>query len=263
MADLTDNDGQPIFIDSFDHRQMMFEDMTIDIVETNGNIWLNGADILAAMGFQPHHKGGFGRMLKRIDHPDIIKITDTSFRFSDGRRNRGSFISPRAVVQFADGKTQGRNPIKITSFVTWLDESVLIEGRDADGWSPAKKMPISLEPVFHQIIKAVTEDQQGRELDPLRTVRANLLFMTETPIRPDEYEFCICPQPWEGMGKCWCHGRGGLRQAVPEPFVPYDGLDVIDLEDASPSQPGSSQTSQPWSCKPHPGHYPRLSIRPS
>jgi hypothetical protein len=231
MSDFIDNDGQPIFAETFDHRQVPFENIMIDVIETNGNLWFNGADVLPAMGFQPHHKGGFGRMLQRIDHPDIIKITDTGFRSTDGRRNRGFLISPRAVVQFADGKTQGRNPIKINNFITWMEEHVLIGGRDAKAWSPAKKAAVTLEPVFHRIVRVIDQDEHGRDLDPLRPRRLYRTATLESPIGPDEIEFCLCGGSWEGLGKCWCGGKGRLRVAIPAPFIPYDGDDVLDLDD--------------------------------
>lgn len=76
MSDFIDNDGQSIFTENFVHRVLAFEELMIDVIETNGNLWLGAAEALTAMGFKPHHKGGFGRTLQRLEHPDIIKITD-------------------------------------------------------------------------------------------------------------------------------------------------------------------------------------------
>ncbi len=231
MSDFIDNDGQSVFTENFVHKVLAFEELMIDVIETNGNLWLGAAEALTAMGFKPHHKGGFGRTLQRLEHPDIIKITDTAFRFTDGRRNRASLISPRAVVQLADGKTEGRNPIKINTFTEWMKEHVLIGGRDADSWSPANRAAVTLEPVYRRVVRVINQDEQGRDLDPLRPIR---LYRTATlcsPIGADEIEFCLCGGSWEGLGKCWCDGKGRLRQALPPQFVPYDGNDVLDLED--------------------------------
>lgn len=231
MSDFTDNDGQPIFTDNFVHKEVPFENVMIDVIETNGNLWLSATDALSAMGFQPHHKGGFSRTLQRAEYPDLIKITDTAFRFTDGRRNRGSLISPRAVVQFADGKTQGRNPIMVNTFIVWMEEHLLIIGGDANTWSPARKTAVTLDPVFHSVITVFDKDQQGRELDPLRPKGLYRAADYKSPIGLDELEFCLCGSGWDGFEKCWCDGKGRLRRAIPEPIVPYDGNDVLDLED--------------------------------
>lgn len=231
MSELCDDDGQLIFTEDFTHHTKLFKDtlfedeVLFDLIETNGNLWLSGSDTMKLMGFPEHHKGGFGRTLRRISHPDIIKIKDTPFRFTDGRRNRGSFISPRAVLQFHEGKTQGFNPIKAVGFVEWMNEHLLTGGLDADAWSPALKKPPPLEPVFRSVTKVVDQDEQGRPLDPMRTTRKYRYIPASDPIGSDEVEFCMCEDARNGLGKCWC---GGIGQVRTKPFVPYDGDEVLD-----------------------------------
>ncbi|MGR3621046.1 hypothetical protein [Pseudophaeobacter sp.] len=228
MSDFIDDDGQPIFTDNFIHEIIAFEENDFDIIKTNGNIWFNGSDVLNAMGFLQHKSGGQSRRLNRISHPDIIKISDTNFRFPDGRRNRGSLISPRAVLQFAEGGTQGFNQIKALPFVDWMTAAVLSDGLDAEAWSPARAAPVVLAPVFHKTEIAENKDEQGRELDPLRPIGIYPTTTDGAPIGPDEVEFCMCYDERAGVGNCWCRGKGRIREAVPLPFVLYAGDDVID-----------------------------------
>ena len=111
-----------------------------------------------------------------------------------------------------------------------MDENVLA-GRDANAWSPAKKFNTTLEPVFRHVVQAIDQDEQRRELDPLRPRGCYRADTVESSIGPDEIEFCLCGGGWEGLVKCWCNGKGRLRYAIPAPFVPYDGDDVLDYED--------------------------------
>lgn len=232
MADFTDDDGQPIFTDDFTHRVVSYDGEDLDVIETNGNLWLTGAQAAEAMGFPQHKSGGYGRMLQRIAPPDVIKIKDTPFRFTDGRRNGGSLVSPRAIFELAYGKkTQGQNPFKAWPFAEWIKETLLPDGTDAEAWSPARKAPETLEPVFRKVVTVVDEDEQGRPLDPLRPTAPYHGLADTAPIQSDEVEFCLCPFDWDGLGKCWCGGKGGVRSARPAPFVPYDGDEVIDGED--------------------------------
>ena len=170
MADLVDHDGEALFTDNYDHPVIVYQDTDgpkeIDLIKTQGNLWFSANQVMEVMGFSVNDTGNSGRTLRRIVQPDIIKIKDTPFRFSDGRRNRGSLISPRAVEFFVEGKTKGFHPIKAIGFSSWVAESCL-EGHDADHWSPAKREVQSLGPVFHKIIKAEHEDE-AEELDPLR-----------------------------------------------------------------------------------------------
>lgn len=231
MSNIVDDEGNTLFADTFDHSTHDANGVTIDVISTGGNLWLVGSDVLDAMGFTQHKSGGHSRRLKRTSHPDIIKIADTPFRFTDGRRNRGSFISPRAVMKYAEGKTQGYNPFKALPFIEWMNERLLTDGRDADGWSPAKEKPITLEPVFREVITAKDENEAGEPLDPLRPKGVYPMATVGDPIKHDEVEFCMCPEPWEGLGKCWCGGKGRIRSAIPVPYVPYNGDEVLDDED--------------------------------
>lgn len=171
-------------------------------------------------------------MLQRIAAPDVIKIKDTPFRFTDGRRNGGSLVSPRAILEFAyEKKTQGLNPFKAWPFAEWMNKTLLPDGTDAEAWSPALKPPPTLEPVFRKVTTVVDEDEQGRPLDPLRPRVPYHGLITDTPIKPDEVEFCLCPSKRDDQGRCWCQGKGGIRSALPVPFVPYEGDEVIDEDD--------------------------------
>lgn len=96
----------------------------IEIIRMNGKVWLSAPAILAAMGF-PDDGMHTNRSLQRVHPVDIIKTTSTSFRFTDGRRNRSSFISPRAVAMFARQKVKGLNIIKAIDVVEWMIEEVL------------------------------------------------------------------------------------------------------------------------------------------
>ncbi|SEM33661.1 hypothetical protein SAMN05443999_1218 [Roseovarius azorensis] len=243
MSSFIDDDGQPVFTDDFTHRVVSYSGKDLDVIETNGNLWLSGAQVAEAMGFPQHKSGGYGRMLKRIAPPDVIKIKDTPFRFTDGRRNGGSLVSPRAILELAYGKkTQGHNPFKAVPVAEWIKETLLPDGTDAEAWSPARKAAVTLEPMFHKTIIAVDEDEQGRSLDPLRPTVPYHGLTDNAPIQPDEVEFCLCPEAWEGLGECWCRGKGGIRSAHPVPFVPYDGTEVIDEEDDCWSPLGQDRT---------------------
>ena len=102
--------------EAFTHETLDCEGVAIDIIQLDGNIWFSAPAILLAMGF-PNDGKNTSQRLKRVCPPDIIKVTDTPFRFPDGRRNGGSLISPRAVMQFA-GTTQAsrsRSPVVVSS----------------------------------------------------------------------------------------------------------------------------------------------------
>jgi len=139
------------------------------------------------MGFNAAETKHTGRALRRVDHPDIIKITNTPFRFSDGRRNRGSLISPRAVMMFAEGKVKDFNPIRSIGFTEWLTEQVL-KGHDAAHWSPAVPPKQTIETVFRKVVKAIDEDSEGRPLDPLRPHGDYHGLLSCGPLREDEIE---------------------------------------------------------------------------
>lgn len=221
---------------TYSHRTATFESaegfVEIDVVELKGSVWLSAQQALFTMGFPEQRKGGYGRMLQRINPSDVVKIKDTPFRFPEGRRNRGSLISPRAILELAYGKrTQGLNPFKARPFAEWMTET-LLNGEGAEAWSPPRRKPQpTLEPVFRAVITAIDEDEQGRPLDPLRPTRPYHGTSKVTPIRADEVEFCLCPLPNSGHGACWCGGKGGVRATRPEPFVPYEGDEVIDEND--------------------------------
>ncbi len=245
MSELCDDDGLPIFTDDFTHTTKSFEDpisgeVAFDVIETNGNLWFNGSDTVKLMGFPPHHKGGYGRTLRRISPPDIIKIKDTPLRFTDGRRNSGSLISPRAVLQLHEGKTQSYNPIKAVQFVEWMNDTVLTGGLDAEAWSPARQEPATLEPVFRSVIKVVDENENGEPLDPRRPIGQYQSITDGVPIDRDEVEFCLCPHERDGLGKCWCGRRGGIRDHLLAPLYPINVVEddaVIDDEDCHPAMP--------------------------
>ncbi|MDQ2091059.1 hypothetical protein [Marimonas arenosa] len=225
---LLDHHGYPLFGDVFHHRTETFGGAAIDIIETNGNIWFSGSDALNSMGFEPHRSGGQGRRLKRIEHPDIIKIADTPFRFADGRRNRGSFISPRAILKFADSKTQGFNPFKALPFAEWMKDIAISGGKDAEACSPARPPPTTQAPIFHAIEKVADKDEHGHDLDQQRPVGIYQHVADSRPILHDEIEFCLCSDERVGLGKCWCRGKGGIRSCLPPLRVVYEGDDVID-----------------------------------
>lgn len=250
MSQSVDHDGNALFTEDHEHATINFGGTEVDIIRTNGNLWLSGSETMEAMGFPQHKSGGHGRRLRRIDQPDIIKISDTPFRFSDGRRNRGSFISPRAVLKFAEGGTQGFNPIMANAFVALMEEYFFTNMSDAEALSPAKTKPVSLEPVFHSVERVCDRDERGMELDPLRPVGVYLYAYDNAPIAFDEVEFCLCCDERDGLGKCWCRGRGGIRSSIPKPYVPYDGDEVIDLEDDG---------STPW-CQTPTQNYPPMPI---
>lgn len=189
MTDIVDHDGRPLFADDFTHSVHEVAGVSIDVIETSANLWLSGPSVMEAMGFQPDGAGGgYGRRLSRIDHPDIIMITDTPFRFTDGRRNKGSLISPRAVHRFAEGRVKGFNAIKAYAFLQWMDETLWTEG-DEETWSPKRPIPASIEPVFRKVIRVRDENQYGELLDPLRPTGPYHGLGHFGPLRPDEIEF--------------------------------------------------------------------------
>lgn len=191
MTDIVDHDGKPLFADDFTHSVYEVAGASIDVIETSGNLWLSGPSVMEAMGFQPDGAGGgYSRRLSRIDHPDIIKITDTPFRFTDGRRNRGSLISPRAVHRFAEGKVKGFNAIKAYAFLQWMDETLWTEGND-ETWSPKRPIPSAIGPVFRKVIRVKDENQYGELLDPLRPTGPYHGLGHFGPLRRDEVEFAI------------------------------------------------------------------------
>jgi hypothetical protein len=188
MTDIVDHDGIPLFVDDFSHTVHKVDGTSIDVLKTSGNLWLSAPAVMEAMGFQPDSSGGgFGRRLKRIDHPDIIKITSTPFRFTDGRRNRSSLISPRAVHHFAEGKVKGFNAIKAYAFLHWMDEAILTEG-DEISWSPKRHAAVSVEPVFRKVIRARDVNEYGERLDPHRPSGRYHGLSHCGPLRHDEIE---------------------------------------------------------------------------
>ena len=223
-----DDNGLLLFSEVFDHTVSAIDGVSMDVIKTNGNIWLPATEVLFLMGYPPHTKGGFARTLSRISHPDIIKIKDTPFRHKDGRRNRGSLISPRAILQFDDTKTQGRNPIAANNFIEWMNKTIIPQGSNVAACSPAVKAHVTLEPVFHAVTRLENEDEKGRALDPMRPLRPYKGLAEGTPIGAAEIEFCICPKRWDGLGDCWCRRKGGLRRSKP---ATYDGDDLIDDDD--------------------------------
>lgn len=242
MSDIVDHDNIPLFTDQFDHKTLDANGISIDVISTNGNLWLSAPPVMEAMGMIANGKGDHSRRLGRIDHPDIIRVSDTPFRFADGRRNRGSFISPRAVLKFAEGGTQGFNPFKALPFVEWMEQELLKDG-DAETWSPARKQSVVIEPVFHKIEKVKDQSEAGQALDPLRPVGLYLPMQRRRPLSAHELEFCLCPKHWEGLGKCWCGGKGGLRGAFAASFEPYMGDEVLDEDDDFSIQTAWSRTA--------------------
>lgn len=105
---LMDALNKPLFDDDYQHDVMNFDGRDIDVVKTAGNIWLYGATALEAAGVPTHKRDGYSSPLGRIDHPDKIKITDTTFRFTSGNRNRSVLISPNAVFDMLDKTSRGR-----------------------------------------------------------------------------------------------------------------------------------------------------------
>jgi hypothetical protein len=154
--------------EAFTHETLDCEGVSVDIIQLDGNIWFSAPAILMAMGFSNDGKNTSQR-LQRVFPPDIIKVTDTPFRFTDSRRNRGSLISPRAVMQFAGKRVVGMNPIKATTVREWMMDEVL-QGQKPEDCSPWVVPKVSLEPVYHEVIIAVDEDSEGRKLDPLRSI---------------------------------------------------------------------------------------------
>jgi len=191
MTDIVDHDGIPLFVDDFTHTVHEVDGTSVDVIKTNANLWLSGPAVMEAMGFQQDGAGGgYARRLSRVDHPDIIKVMNTPFRFTDGRRNRGSLISPRAVHRFAEGKVKGFNAIKAYAFLQWMDETILTEG-DGSTWSPKRPALASLEPVFRKVIRVRDENQYGEPLDPLRPTRDYHGLGHFGPLRHDEIEFAV------------------------------------------------------------------------
>lgn len=252
MDDFVDHEGEAMFADTFNHITAVYEDTDglkdIDIIKTNGNIWLSGNQVMEVMGFNAAETKHTGRALSRIDHPDIIKITDTPFRFTDGRRNRGSLVSPRAVMIFCHSKTKGLNPIRANRFTEWMTEH-LLDGHDAAYRSPAKQAVSRLEPVFREVIIAKHEIEDER-LDPMRPSGPYKHTFAPPLLRLDEVEFCEgkfinCPN----RTACWCKRKGGIRtydqeqqelrlKAVTQFLRKAPPTDlVIDRED-DPSHPG-------------------------
>ncbi|MFG6577462.1 hypothetical protein ACGYK6_16390 [Sulfitobacter sp. 1A15333] len=222
MTDIVDHDGTSLFVDDFTHTTHDADGTSINVFKTNGNLWFSGPDVMMAMGFREEGAGGgYARRLSRIDHPDIIKIADTPFRFADGRRNRGSLISPRAVHRFAEGKVRNFNPIKAYAFLQWMKEALLADG-DEETWSPARPPPTSSEPVFRDVIKVTDENEYGEALDPLRPMGDYHGLGHLGPLLLDEIEF-----PVDG------HGIFNLRQPAEIP----DGLIIDDDDDFLPLKP--------------------------
>jgi hypothetical protein len=85
------------------------------------------------MGFE--HRKHDARRRQPFDHADKIKFAETTFRFTDGRRDRGTQISAKAIVEYSESRVRGFNAIKAYAFVAWMNDTPLTDGRDADGWS--------------------------------------------------------------------------------------------------------------------------------
>ncbi|MDG4648027.1 hypothetical protein P6F26_06190 [Roseibacterium sp. SDUM158017] len=168
MNAVADHDGRPLFGEAFTHETHDFEGICIDVIKTEGRLWLSAPSVFKALGFEVDGGGGgFNRRLRRVSHPDAIKVEKTPFRFTDGRRNRSSLISPRAVTMFAEAKTKGRNPIKANTFVAWM-EATLLDGKTVEQLSPEWAPQVTLEPTFRAVIKVTDQDEAGCPLDPLR-----------------------------------------------------------------------------------------------
>lgn len=219
---------KPLFGETHQHEVMTFEERDVDVIKTAGNIWLYGATALEAAGVPPRKKDGYSRHLGRIDHPDKIKIIDTSFRFTSGNRNRSVLVSPNAVFDMLDKTSRGRNPIMTIRFTEWLTENVL-EGLPPSSWSPARKEQTKLEPVFRETITDTEKNEAGEELDPLRPIGIYPPMHQQVPIERDEIEFCLCTDERAGLGKCWCRGGVRIRRALPP--KPYSGDLVVDEDD--------------------------------
>ncbi|EAQ45629.1 hypothetical protein MED193_08248 [Roseobacter sp. MED193] len=233
MDECVDDVGDALFTDDYEHAVTVYTDLSgnrnVDFIKTNGNLWLSASAVIEMVGLNAKDTKHTGRLLARLDHPDIIKIKDTPFRFTDGRRNRGSLVSPRAVKVLADGKTGDFNPIMATNFVDWLNEH-LLAGQDMDHWSPAKRKIERTEPVFRKVTHEKPHDHP--ELDPLRPVGRYLPLTNVPPLQVDEVEFCLCCDERTGLGKCWCRGKGGIKTYTQQQVELCDHHDsVIDEDD--------------------------------
>ncbi|WP_170334945.1 hypothetical protein [Ruegeria arenilitoris] len=185
----TDINNEPLFTEVSARHVFSHDGEEIDILVSNGNIWFHGSDVLRFARFTEHVKGGFGRTLKRVSPPDIIKIKDTPFRFPDGHRNRGSLISPRGFIELVESSRKGYNPIMAGWFTEWLERNLFTDGKDADFWSPARKEMIKLQPVFRSSSRSTYDET---ERDPLAPVGPNPRLNDGTPINSDEVQFCLC-----------------------------------------------------------------------
>lgn len=186
---LTDINNAPLFTDVFTRHVFSHNGEDIDILVSNGNVWFHGSDVLRFARFTEHAKGGFGRTLKRVSPPDIIKIKETPFRFPDGRRNRGAFISPRGFIELVENSRKGYNKILAGFFADWMRDNLFTDGRNADFWSPAREEPVKLQPVFRA---TSFPDDKETKLDPLAPVGPNPRLNDGTAIKPDEVQFCLC-----------------------------------------------------------------------
>jgi len=211
---MVDHDGNPLFSDDCalaEHKYVCCsaEEHLVEVIQTAGNIWFPASTVIDLMGMNAKETKHSGRVLRRIEHPDVIKIADTPFRFSDGRRNRGSLISPRALQVFGDGGTKGYHPIKANAFLAWVQDD-LLRGDSLDKWSPKAAPKVQLEPKFREVTKVFDEDEQGRPLDPLRPTGPYRNSVNPQRLQPDEVEFCLGGRDCEVHNTCWCGGKGGL-----------------------------------------------------
>lgn len=186
---ISDINNEPLFTEVSTSYVFRHSGEEIDVLVSNGNVWFHGSDVLRFARFTEHAKGGFGRTLKRISPPDIIKIKDTSFRFPDGRRNRGTFISPRGFLELVESSRKGYNPIMAGWFTEWMEKNLFTEDRDASHWSPARKEPVKLQPVIRSSSSSTDEET---ERDPMAPVGPNPRLNDGTTINPDEVQFCLC-----------------------------------------------------------------------
>jgi len=232
-----DDDGAVLFAEDHEHKVLVYNDLDgdkeVDVIKTGGNIWFHASSAVELMGMSTDDAKNTARTLKRIDHPDIIKIKDTPFRFPDGRRNRGSFLSPRAIAVLAEKKTKNYNPFKALRFRDWMQDEILM-GQPPKSWSPAKHEKSSFSPTFHAVIKEQPEDHP--ELDPLRPIGLYLPMVNMPPLQPYEIEFCLCHDTRNGLGKCWCRRKGGIRvwtqdhiQNIDDEDGPLDEEDVFEV----------------------------------
>ncbi|WP_270725878.1 hypothetical protein [Shimia sp. Alg240-R146] len=214
---INDINNQAFITSAFKHEVHDFQGQSLDVIESNGNLWLSGSAIAKQLGFRPHN-GSFSRTLARLSEYDAIKIAETPFKFTDGRRNRGLLVSPRGIVDLVDtAHRDGYNQIKSNDFIAWMQATLFKGYTGANHWSPAAPEKVTLEPVFREAEGKSSNFTADEAEEYRRAERTAMRRLSPLPLADDEVEFTY-------------YGKYRLT-GMPRLDLPEDYSSLIDEKD--------------------------------